>query len=80
MKDGEKGMNNDPGAAGRDAALALRSLTADILDIAGSSHCDFWRGKGVHGRDTGLLEVLGRGLGTGDECWRNAFGMSDGAF
>lgn len=37
----QRGMNNDPSAVGRDRALALVSLTADILDIAGSSFTDF---------------------------------------
>lgn len=79
------GMNNDhraTGRAGRDHALALASLTADILDISGLGF------RGLSGNKLGEVQtagacvfkkrwVGGRGVVQSDGCPWNSPGMSD---
>lgn len=63
---------------GRDHALALVRLTADILDISGSGLGRFSvEVAGERCTQQGCVGDLRRGS---DECCRNAPGMLDGAF
>lgn len=80
-------MNNDPCAAGREGgrdhtlalALALASLSADILDISGSSFRDFFSGGrgthsgGVRGFLRRVLERVMNASGMLLECWIRLF-------
>lgn len=76
-------MNNDPGAAGREAGIALwlwqvsKQTFWTFLDPASEVLAEVEGERCTQQRPVGVLR---RGLGSGDECWRNAPGMSDGAF